>query len=251
MTNHTRQAFAICATVSALSFPAITLQAQDASASEGQSGLPTVTAAPNQAGLLEKVSYFLGSDAIARFQANKIDIQPDSYIQGVQDSLTGATPKYSQEELEQALSTYQTQLREEAAKQAQTTASNNVKAGKAFLEENGKRPAVTTTASGLQYEILTEGSGSKPTADKAVTVHYTGTLIDGTVFDSSVRRGEPATFGVGQVIPGWTEALQLMPEGSKWKLFIPSNLAYGERGAGGDIGPNETLIFEVELLKVN
>ena len=108
-----------------------------------------------------------------------------------------------------------------------------------------------TTASGLQYEVLTEGKGPRPTAADEVTVHYTGRLIDGTVFDSSVERGEPATFGVTQVIPGWVEALQMMNEGSKWRLFIPSNLAYGPNGAGGVIGPNATLIFEVELIKVN
>ena len=126
----------------------------------------------------------------------------------------------------------------------------SLEVGNAFLETNKAREVVIVTESGLQYEILTEGTGVLPTADNQVRVHYHGTLIDGTVFDSSVDRGEPATFGVGQVIKGWTEALQLMPVGSKYKLVIPSALAYGERGAGGDIGPNETLIFEVELLEI-
>ncbi len=129
-------------------------------------------------------------------------------------------------------------------------AQNALEEGNAFLEKNKAREGVTTTESGLQYEVLTEGTGAKPKATDQVRVHYHGTLLDGTVFDSSVDRGEPATFGVSQVIPGWTEALQLMPVGSKWKLVIPANLAYGERGAGGKIGPNATLIFEVELLEI-
>jgi FKBP-type peptidyl-prolyl cis-trans isomerase len=122
--------------------------------------------------------------------------------------------------------------------------------GNAFLEQNSKREGVQTTPSGLQYEVLEQGTGSKPSADDQVRVHYTGSLMDGTVFDSSVERGEPAVFGVTQVIPGWTEALQLMPAGSKWKIYLPSELAYGARGAGADIGPNSVLIFEVELLEI-
>ncbi len=134
--------------------------------------------------------------------------------------------------------------------QGKKEAQENLEKGNAFLEENKKRPGVTTTESGLQYEILTEGNGPKPVAEDRVRVHYHGTLIDGTVFDSSIDNGEPAVFGVGQVIPGWTEALQLMPVGSKWKVYLPANIAYGERGAGGDIGPNSALIFEVELLEI-
>ena len=129
-------------------------------------------------------------------------------------------------------------------------AQENLEAGNKFLEENKAREGVSTTESGLQYEVLTEGTGEKPTATDRVRVHYHGTLIDGTVFDSSVDRGEPAVFGVSQVITGWTEALQLMPVGSKWKVYLPSNIAYGERGAGADIGPNSALIFEVELLEI-
>ena len=121
-------------------------------------------------------------------------------------------------------------------------------AGKAFLEENKKRPEVTETASGLQYEVLTEGTGEKPKASSKVTTHYTGSTLDGKVFDSSVRRGQPLSFGLNQVIPGWTEGLQLMPVGSKYKFYIPSNLAYGDRGAGADIPGGATLVFEVELL---
>jgi len=129
-------------------------------------------------------------------------------------------------------------------------AQKNLEEGNAFLEKNKARAGVTTTESGLQYEILTAGTGPMPTAADQVRVHYHGTLIDGKVFDSSVDRGEPVVFGVGQVIPGWTEALQLMPVGSKWKIYLPAQIAYGERGAGGDIGPNAALIFEVELLEI-
>ena len=129
-------------------------------------------------------------------------------------------------------------------------AQKNLEEGNAYLEKNKAREGVTTTESGLQYEILTAGTGAMPTAEDQVRVHYHGTTIEGKVFDSSVDRGEPVVFGVSQVIPGWTEALQLMPVGSKWKIYIPSAIAYGERGAGGDIGPNAALIFEVELLEI-
>jgi len=134
---------------------------------------------------------------------------------------------------------------------AERAGAENKTKGEAFLAENGKRAEVKTLESGLQYEVITEGTGAKPAATDKVTVHYHGTLIDGTVFDSSVDRGQPASFPVNGVIPGWVEALQLMPTGSKWKLFIPSDLAYGPRGAGGDIGPNATLVFDVELISIN
>lgn len=133
---------------------------------------------------------------------------------------------------------------------SQREAQENLEKGNQFLEENKAREGVHTTESGLQYEIITEGTGEKPAATDRVRVHYHGTLIDGTVFDSSVDRGEPVVFGVTQVIPGWTEALELMPVGSKWKIYLPADLAYGERSPGGDIGPNEALIFEVELLEI-
>lgn len=135
-------------------------------------------------------------------------------------------------------------------KMAEAEGEKNKQEGEEFLAQNKEKEGIQVTESGLQYEVLKEGDGPKPTADQQVKVHYTGKLIDGTVFDSSVERGEPATFGVGQVIPGWTEALKLMPVGSKWKIYIPGDLAYGPRGAGADIGPNETLIFDVELLEI-
>ncbi|HNQ36930.1 MAG: FKBP-type peptidyl-prolyl cis-trans isomerase [Prolixibacteraceae bacterium] len=135
-------------------------------------------------------------------------------------------------------------------KMGEKVAQENLEAGNAFLEKNKSREGVTTTASGLQYEVITEGTGPKPTAEDMVKVHYHGTLIDGKVFDSSVDRGEPAEFPVGGVIQGWVEALQLMPVGSKWKIYLPASLAYGERGAGGDIEPNSALVFEVELLEI-
>ncbi len=133
---------------------------------------------------------------------------------------------------------------------SQREAQKALEEGNAFLEKNKAREGVTTTQSGLQYEVITAGTGALPVATDQVRVHYHGTLIGGKVFDSSVDRGEPVVFGVNQVIPGWTEALQLMPVGSKWKIYLPSNIAYGERGAGGDIGPNSVLIFEVELLEI-
>jgi FKBP-type peptidyl-prolyl cis-trans isomerase FklB len=130
-------------------------------------------------------------------------------------------------------------------------AAANLKAGQDFLEENKKKPGIVTLPSGLQYEIITEGNGAKPSASNKVTCHYHGTLTDGTVFDSSVKRGQPATFPLNQVIKGWTEGLQLMPVGSKWRFFLPPHLAYGERQTGAHIGPNSTLIFEVELLGIS
>ena len=193
---------------------------------------------------MEKVSYSLGVN-VAKSVKNQglTSIDSEAIAQAFTDVFEGNELKISEQESNLVLQDYFGKL----AKEAQ---SANVEAGQKFLAENAKRNGVTTTATGLQYEVLTEGSGDSPKETDKVTVHYHGTLIDGTVFDSSVERGQPATFPVNGVIPGWVEALQLMKPGAKYKLFIPSNLAYGERGAGGSIGPNATLIFEVELISI-
>jgi FKBP-type peptidyl-prolyl cis-trans isomerase len=169
----------------------------------------------------------------------------DSYIQGLKDGVSGAKPKYSEAEIQETMMKFQGAM-QAAAGQA---AARSAEVGKKFLEDNGKRKEVTTTKSGLQYEVLKAAEGAKPKDTDNVTVHYTGTLITGKTFDSSVERGEPASFPLNGVIPGWTEGLQLMSVGSKYKFFIPSNLAYGENGPP-NIGSNQALIFEVELIKI-
>lgn len=193
---------------------------------------------------MDKLSYALGLSMGHNFIGSGIkELKYADFAEGVKAVYEGEEKKMTFDEAKQIINEYFTNLEKEAAEA-------NVKAGEQFLAENAKRPEVTVTASGLQYEVLTEGTGAKPAKSDRVTVHYTGKLLDGRVFDSSVERGEPATFGVTQVIGGWVEALQLMSEGAKWRLFIPSHLAYGPQGAGGMIGPNATLIFDVELIKV-
>ena len=193
---------------------------------------------------MDKVSYALGLSLGNNLLSSGITaLNVEKFSKGVQDVLEQNHPEISYQEAQNVINEYFQNLQ---AKLSEKTIAE----GKAFLEANGKRSEVITLKSGLQYEIIKEGNGAVPTANNTVNVHYHGTLIDGTVFDSSVRRGEPATFGVTQVIAGWVEALQLMPVGSKWKLYIPSNLAYGAQGAGQHIGPHTTLIFEVELLGI-
>ena len=193
---------------------------------------------------MEKVSYALGlslGNNLLGSGVNALDYA--QLAQGIQDVMEQNKPKMTYEEAQTVINDFFQTLQAKAGGQAQSE-------GIAFLEENSKRAGIVTLASGLQYEILTEGAGATPTASDNVKVHYHGTLIDGKVFDSSVNRGEPATFGVTQVISGWVEALQLMPVGSKWKLYIPSELAYGAQGAGQAIAPHTALIFEVELLSI-
>ena len=200
---------------------------------------------------LDRISYALGLSMGNNFRASGIqEINVEDFADGVAAVFYGSEPKMTYDEAKAEIQKYFTALEEKQRAEAAKMADVNEAAGKKFLEENGKRVEVKTTASGLQYEVIKEGDGEQPTAQDQVEVHYTGKLIDGTVFDSSVERGMPAPFGVTQVIPGWVEALQLMKAGSKWRLFIPSQLAYGPQGAGGVIGPNATLIFDVELLKV-
>ena len=201
---------------------------------------------------LDRISYALGLRMGNNFRASGItEINVQDFADGVAAVFYGTTPKMSYDEAKAEIQAYFTEMEKKQRAAAEELGKANAAAGEAFLAENGKRVEVKTTPSGLQYEVLTEGDGPRPEANDQVEVHYTGKLIDGTVFDSSVDRGMPATFGVTQVIPGWVEALQLMKAGSKWRLFIPSNLAYGSNGApGSPIGPNATLIFDVELLKV-
>lgn len=193
---------------------------------------------------MNKISYALGLNigkSLKKSGIKELDI--DRFSKGVKDVLLNGSFDISEEESRAILNDFFTRLQQDLLEKNKTQ-------GKRFLEENAKRESVKQTPSGLQYEIIKEGNGQKPLASDRVKVHYHGTLIDGTVFDSSVRRGEPATFGVTQVIQGWVEALQMMSVGSKWKLFIPHKLAYGAQGAGELIEPFSTLIFEVELLEI-
>lgn len=209
----------------------------------------------NLSSLKEQISYIIGRDMARNFSQQGLDLDVDILAASMKEGLSGEPSRLSQEQVQEAMMQLQQQMggpEEEDDDTSNDTAMNNNKAeGEAFLAENKSKPGITTLPSGLQYEVLTEGSGRKPGPTSQVTTHYHGTLLNGNVFDSSYQRGQPATFGVNQVIAGWTEALQLMPEGSKWRLYIPSDMAYGKRGAGRDIGPDSALIFDVELLKVN
>ena len=194
---------------------------------------------------IDSVSYCIGVNIGENLKNQFSDIDIKDFMNGINDVLSDESePKISNAEAQKILQEYFSKQQELKSKKA-------IEEGENFLAENGKKKGVTTLESGLQYEVITRGEGAKPTLNDQVTTHYHGTLIDGTVFDSSVERGQPATFPVSGVIKGWTEALQLMSVGSKWKLFVPYNLAYGERGAGANIGPFTTLIFEVELISIN
>ena len=193
---------------------------------------------------MKDISYALGLSIASNLKNSGVEaLDIEHFTQGLNAIINNEEIRMSPDQVNHILN----ECVEGMQKKAE---GNNSETGKAFLAENKNKPGVTETASGLQYQVITEGTGPKPTAKNQVKVHYTGTLIDGTVFDSSVSRGEPATFGVTQVISGWVEGLQLMSKGAKYKFFIPSNLAYGPQGAGKAIGPNATLIFEVELLDI-
>lgn len=193
---------------------------------------------------LDSVAYAIGQSVGGSLKSQELGkINTDILAKGISDALKGVTGPISGEEANAVIGGY-------FKKQSDVKSEPNRIAGEKFLAENKKRDGVKVTESGLQYEVIKAGEGPKPLATDHVKVHYHGTLLDGTVFDSSVQRGEPIEFGVNGVIQGWQEALQLMPVGSKWKLFIPAELAYGDRGAGGSIGPKSTLVFEVELLDI-
>ncbi len=198
----------------------------------------------------EKISYVLGREIGHSFKESPVEIELDIFIQGMTDSLQGGKSLLDADETNQIKQEFSRQVQERRQTQMAALSQKNRADGEAFLATNKNKEGVITTASGLQYKVLKKGDGPKPQNNDKVTVHYRGTLLDGTEFDSSYKRGKPATFQVNGVIRGWTEALQLMNVGSKYQLFIPSDLAYGTRGAGRKIGPNSTLIFDVELLGI-
>lgn len=198
----------------------------------------------------DTTSYAIGWQTGQSFVQQKVDVDQESFIEGMRDAMAGTDSKFTEQEMIAAMQQLQQEMMAKQQAQAQEQASANQAASAEFFATNGAREGVTTLPSGLQYEVLTAGTGAKPAATDTVTVHYRGTLLDGSEFDSSYARGTPATFPLNQVIPGWTEGLQLMTVGSKWKLFIPSDLGYGMRGSPPKIGPGATLIFEVELLEI-
>jgi FKBP-type peptidyl-prolyl cis-trans isomerase FklB len=198
----------------------------------------------------DKASYSIGYDIGETFKKQNVELNPDTLFSGLKDALAGKEAALTKEDREKTLQAFQKEMMEKQIAASKEAATKNAAEGEKFLTENKKKDGVKTTTSGLQYKVLKEGSGASPKETDTVVTNYKGTLIDGTEFDSSYKRNEPASFPVNRVIKGWTEALQLMKPGAKYQLFIPSSLAYGERGAGQLIGPNATLIFDVELLSI-
>lgn len=198
----------------------------------------------------QKASYGVGLNMGRQLQPAAGHIDMAAFRAGIEDALAERDPRIGDDELQAAMQAFQQAIQADMMAKAQAEGQKNAEEGAAFLAENGARDGVVTTESGLQYEVLREGDGARPGPGDRVTIHYRGTLIDGTQFDSSYDRGSPATFSVGGVIPGFSEALQLMPVGSKYRFCIPGEIAYGEQGSAPDIGPNATLIFEVELIEI-
>lgn len=198
----------------------------------------------------DKLSYSIGADLGKNFKGQGIEINPQAMAKGVEDSMSGKALLLNDEQMKEVLNNFQRNLMAKRQADFSKKAEANKAKGEAFLAENKRKEGITTLPSGLQYKIIEQGKGVKPGKEDTVTVEYTGHLIDGQVFDSTEKAGKPAVFKVSQVIPGWTEALQLMPKGSTWEVFVPANLAYGTRSLGGPIGPNETLIFKIRLIDV-
>ncbi|HET9229515.1 MAG TPA: FKBP-type peptidyl-prolyl cis-trans isomerase [Thermoanaerobaculia bacterium] len=250
-----KQLSALFVTAALAALPAIpgAAFAQD----QPKAATPPPAQAPAQGGqaakpeaLQDRASYIIGLNLGQSLKTQEVPVTLDLIIQGLRDGLGGNNALLTPEEIQAAMQEFQQQLMTQQQSKRQAEGEKNMKASQAFLDQNKAKAGVKTTASGLQYEVVTEGTGESPKPTDRVTVHYRGTLPDGTVFDSSYDRNEPATFPVNGVIPGWVEALQLMKPGAKYKLVIPPALAYGERGAGGDIGPNQVLLFDVELIKI-
>lgn len=198
----------------------------------------------------DKLSYSIGADLGKNFKKQGIDISPAAMAKGMQDGMAGNQLMLTEDQMKDVLNKFQKDLMAKRSVEFNKKAEENKVKGETFLNQNKAKDGVVTLPSGLQYKIIEKGDGTKPTKDDTVTVEYTGRLVDGEIFDSTEKTGKPATFKVSQVIPGWTEALQLMPTGSTWEIYVPSNLAYGPRSVGGPIGPNEALIFKVRLLAV-
>jgi len=245
----------LCASARAQQTPAASTSQAPASSSQqtpvasSQQSTETATA-PALTTQKDKESYALGLNIGKGLSHDQVNVDPALVARGIEDALSGTKPLLTDEETQAALSALQSDVQKSTEARMQLQGATNQAQGQAFLAANKTKDGVVTLPSGLQYKILTAGTGPKPLPTDSVVCNYRGTLIDGTEFDSSYKRGQPATFPVNRVIKGWTEALQLMPTGSKWQLFIPSDLAYGARGAGGQIGPNATLIFEVELISI-
>lgn len=198
----------------------------------------------------DKISYAIGMDIGNNLKKQPVELNPEVISQGLWDAMSDGKTLMTEQEYIDTMTTFRNEMTQKQTAQMKEAGDRNKKEGEKFLADNKKKEGVVTTASGLQYKVITKGTGASPKATDTVSVHYKGTLIDGKEFDSSYRRGQPASFPVNGVIKGWTEALLLMKVGAKWQVLIPSELAYGERGAGRDIGPNSTLIFEVELLSI-
>lgn len=198
----------------------------------------------------DKLSYSIGADLGKNFKNQGIEVNPEALAKGMQDGMTGTQLILTEQEMKDVLNKFQKELMAKRSAEFNKKSDENKTKGETFLKENKEKSGVVSLPSGLQYKIIETGTGTKPSKNDTVTVEYTGRLIDGTVFDSTEKSGKPATFQVSQVIPGWTEALQLMPAGSTWEIYVPSGLAYGPRSVGGPIGPNETLIFKIHLISV-
>lgn len=247
MKRHLLAFFGLCMMI------AVAAWAEDETATPKKASTKSVAKGTDSAlkTVTERGSYALGYNIGRNFQRQGIELEMKLVAKGMADALSKQKPLLSEDEIQTAMQEFQQELQAKAAEKAKVMAVENKKEGAAFLAENKKKKGVTTTKSGLQYEVLKEGDGPKPKLSDNVTAHYHGTLLDGTVFDSSVERKMPLSIEVGGVIEGWKEALQLMSVGSKWKLYVPSELAYGERGSPGGIGPNATLVFEVELISID
>jgi FKBP-type peptidyl-prolyl cis-trans isomerase FklB len=245
----------LCGSATAQQTPAEKPQKPAAAASAGAPKAAPATTAKTGAGRAlvtkkDKQSYAIGMNVGRSLKQQPIDLDPSIVAQGVRDTLSGAKLALTEDEVKAVLTELQSELRTKQEAMMQQVGGSNKKEGDAFLAVNKGKEGVVALPSGLQYKILTKGSGPKPTANDTVVCNYRGTLVNGKEFDSSYKRGQPATFPVGGVIKGWTEALQLMPVGSKWELYVPAEMAYGDRGAGPDIGPGATLIFDVELISI-